>query len=74
MAQNFWGAIIAWTACFVLTVLISLATPPKPRAELAGLVYGLTGREREHTPWQRRPAVLATAVLVLTLALNVIFW
>src|SRR5262249_49738737 len=24
MAQNFWGAIFAWSACFILTVLISL--------------------------------------------------
>src|SRR5581483_10409130 len=26
MAQNFWGAIWAWTTCFVLTTAISLAT------------------------------------------------
>jgi SSS family solute:Na+ symporter len=75
MAQNFWGAIVAWTACFAITVLISLGSRPRPRAELAGLVYGLTGREPvADTPWHQRPAVLATAVLVLTLALNVIFW
>ena len=26
MAQNFWGAIVAWTGCFVLTIAISLFT------------------------------------------------
>src|SRR5437016_5874312 len=28
MAQNFWTAIFAWTACFVVTIVISLATKP----------------------------------------------
>ena len=26
MAQNFWTAIVAWTTCFVATIVISLAT------------------------------------------------
>ncbi len=26
MAQNFWGAIVAWTGCFVLTIAISVVT------------------------------------------------
>ena len=29
MAQNFWGAIWAWTVCFVATALVSLATSPR---------------------------------------------
>src|SRR6185503_16987893 len=44
MAQNFWGAIAAWTTCFVATVAISLATMPKADGELRGLVFGLTER------------------------------
>src|SRR5258706_1045933 len=28
MAQNFWMAIMAWTTCFVMTILLSLATKP----------------------------------------------
>jgi len=41
MGQNFWMAIVAWTSCFVLTVLISLATKQaqKRTQELTGLVY-----------------------------------
>lgn len=75
MAQNFWGAIWAWTTCFMLTIAISLATRPRPEGELRGLVYGLTPMpEHGHEPWHRRPAVLAAFVLVVTIALNVLFW
>ncbi len=74
MAQNFWGAIWAWTICFVVTIAISLATRPRAAEELRGLVYGLTPvPEHAHEPWHRRPAVLAVIVLVATIALNLIF-
>ena len=42
MAQNFWIAILAWTTCFVVTIVVSLVTRPRPEADLKGLVYGLT--------------------------------
>ena len=42
MAQNFWIAIIAWTACFVVTIVVSLMTKPKPIGELKDLVWGAT--------------------------------
>jgi SSS family solute:Na+ symporter len=75
MAQNFWGAIWAWTSCFLITIAISLATRPRPQEELRGLVYGLTAMpEHGHEPWHRRPAVLAVFVLVITIGLNLIFW
>jgi SSS family solute:Na+ symporter len=75
MAQNFWGAIVAWTTCFVATGAISLATVAKPDAELRGLVFGLTERSTsEEARWHHRPAVLAGIVLTLTAALNVVFW
>ena len=31
MAQNFWTAIYAWTACFIVTILISLADHDRER-------------------------------------------
>ncbi|MDB4947814.1 MAG: sodium solute transporter superfamily [Gemmatimonadetes bacterium] len=75
MAQNFWTAIWAWTACFVVTIAVSLVTKPRPEAELRGLVYSLTERARsEGEPWYRRPGVLAVVVLAMTLALNLIFF
>jgi SSS family solute:Na+ symporter len=76
MAQNFWTAIIAWTSCFVATILISLVTRrEKTDAELGGLVYSLTPRIKDHElAWYKRPATLGTVVLALTLVLNIIFW
>ena len=75
MAQNFWTAIWAWSTCFVVTILVSLVTRPRPESELKGLVYSLTSRPRDlNTVWYLRPAALATAVLAMTLALNIIFW
>jgi SSS family solute:Na+ symporter len=75
MAQNFWGAIWAWSACFVVTILISLVTAPRKPEELKGLVYSLTPRiDGGEQPWYKRPAVLATVVGVLTILLNVYFW
>jgi SSS family solute:Na+ symporter len=34
MAQNFWIAIFAWSTCFVVTIVVSLATAPKAESEL----------------------------------------
>ena len=75
LAQTFWTAIVAWTTCFVVTIIVSLATRPRPDAELRGLVYSLTDRPNDQAlPWIRRPWVLAAAVLGLTLGLNFLFY
>ncbi len=75
MAQNFWIAIVAWTVCFVLTVLVSLVTVPKANEELKGLVYGLTKLPAdEHEPWYKRPSQLAIIVGVCAIVLNILFW
>ncbi len=76
MAQNFWTAIVAWTACFVATIVISMATRrTKSDEELHGLVYALTPRITNHDlVWYKRPATLAVVVLGLTLVLNILFW
>ena len=75
MAQNFWTAIWAWTVCFVVTIVVSLVTKPRPDAELRGLVYSLTEKLKDHgEPWYRRPATLGIVMIALTLVLNVVFW
>jgi len=76
MAQNFYGAIYAWTTCFVVTIIISLITrQQKPDDELRGLVYSLTPRIKEHgVPWYKQPAALGVVVLVAAIVLNIIFW
>jgi SSS family solute:Na+ symporter len=75
MAQNFWIAIFAWSACFLVTLLVSLATKPRPEAELKGLVYGMTEllHDRDQ-PWYKRPLPLACVVGVALLGLNLWFW
>jgi solute:Na+ symporter, SSS family len=75
MAQNFWGAIWAWTVCFLVTIAVSVATSPKPAEQLKGLVYGLTPHQSDAgLPWHHRPATLALIVIVLLAGLNVVFW
>jgi SSS family solute:Na+ symporter len=76
MAQNFWTAIWAFSACFVATVGVSLATRQrKSEPELAGLVYSLTPRPKEEdVAWYKRPAILGVGMLALALVLNIIFW
>jgi SSS family solute:Na+ symporter len=75
MAQNFWGAIWAWTVCFLVTIAVSVATAAKADSDLKGLVYGLTPHESDAgLPWHRRPAALALVVIVLLAGLNVLFW
>jgi SSS family solute:Na+ symporter len=74
MAQNFWTAIWAWVTCFVVTIVISLLTRPRPEKELVGLVYSLTERPNEgHLPWYKRPAYLGVIVLGLAVVLNLVF-
>jgi SSS family solute:Na+ symporter len=74
MAQNFWMATFAFSACFIVTILISLATRPKPAAELVGLVYGTSEIPHEgDQPWYQRPWPLAIAVVILVVALNFMF-
>jgi SSS family solute:Na+ symporter len=76
MAQNFWTAIWAFCACFVVTVVVSLATKRrKTDDELAGLVYALTPKPEEgHLSWYQRPTMLGAGILALALALNIVFW
>jgi len=75
MAQNFWIAICAWSVCFVVTLVVSLATAPRLENELQGLVYGLTPIPHDAgEPWYRRPGPLAVVVGVALLVLNLIFW
>jgi len=76
MAQNFWLASFAFAACFVLTLLISLATQrTKSDEELKGLVYSLTPKLKdEDQAWYLRPAVLGVILLMCCAILNIIFW
>lgn len=75
MAQNFWLASFAFTACFVLTLGISLVTQrTKSDEELKGLVYSLTPKIKDHEQaWYLRPATLGLVLLACCVVLNLIF-
>lgn len=75
MAQNFWLASFAFTACFVLTLTISLATQrTKSDEDLKGLVYSLTPKIKDtEQAWYLRPATLGIVLLLCCVALNLIF-
>jgi len=74
MAQNFWTAIIAFSTNFVVTIIISLLTKPRPESELVGLVYSLTPKPvTTHMKWHEKPATLAWALLIVLVVMNFIF-
>jgi SSS family solute:Na+ symporter len=74
MAMNFYGAIWAFSINFIVTVIVSRFSAPKPEAELVGLVHSLTPKpETSHLVWWKRPEVLGIAILLGAIALNIFF-
>ena len=74
MAQNFYGAIYAFGVNFIVTVVVSLLTKPRPDAELVGLVHSLTPKPAHlNIAWWKRPEALALAILLVAVALNIFF-
>ncbi len=75
MAENLYRALWSWVICVVVTVVVSLVTKPVPRAELAGLVYGVTPIPDDGATsiWQK-PIFWACVVITIFFVLNLIFW
>ena len=75
----FLSASAAFVVDIVLSIVVSLATAPKPVEELRGLVYSETPREdlvdpdEASHPWYQRTIPLAGVAVVLVVILNVIF-
>ena len=60
---------------FIVTIVVSLMTKPRDERELVGLVYSLTERPKDDGGvWYNRPLTIGIAVLLLTAALNFLFW
>lgn len=76
MAQNFWTAIYAFTACLLVTIIISFATKQlKTNEQLKGLVYALTPKEVDDSKyWYQKPETLAIIVGAIAIILSVLFW
>jgi SSS family solute:Na+ symporter len=77
IAADFWGAIVAFVADAVVTVVVSLATQPKPVEELDGLVWGMEAKRepesRRDRLWWRNPRLLGGVALAIVVVLNIIF-
>lgn len=75
MAENLYRFIWSWLVCVVVTILVSLATKPRPDSELRGLVYGLALMPSDDVvPFYRRPIFAAVLVAAVFVSLNIIFW
>lgn len=74
MAQSFMVAIVAFSVCFILTIIISLFTKPHDEKQLVGLVYSLTPKpNNKDLVWYKRPVTIGIVILILTTILNLIF-
>jgi SSS family solute:Na+ symporter len=75
LAQDMYQALWSGLVCVAVTVVVSLATTPKPAAELNGLVYGATPIPREeNVPLIQRPIFWAGVAFALFLILQWVFW
>src|SRR6266566_495106 len=75
LAQDMYQALWSFIVCVTVTVVVSLATQPKPDAELAGLVYGLTEVPSVgDVPIYKKPLFWAAIVVIVFVILNIIFW
>ena len=75
MGQAFIVAAFSWIANFVSTIFVSLITKPKPDEELKGLVYSLTEKVyANESKWYLKAGPLGLILLLITIALNILFF
>ena len=75
MGQAFIVAGVSWIFNFFTTIIVSLATKPKPDEELKGLVYSLTEKPKFHEQkWYLRVVPLGLVLLAITILLNILFF
>jgi len=75
LAEDMYRALWSCLINVVVTVLVSLATKPKPEQELEGLVMGVTQIPKEvGVPLLAKPAFWAVVAVIAFLILQWIFW
>jgi SSS family solute:Na+ symporter len=74
MSANFYGAMVGWAACFIVTAAVSTMTSRKLFAELTGLVYAPQPRAAGERDIFLGPWGFAAAILAVCIALNWWFW
>ena len=78
--SNFYAAIAAFVVDAIVTVLVTLVTPPKPREELLGLVWGIPDPNSPNIAdlakphaWWESPKLLGYSALGIVLVLSIVF-
>ncbi|WP_338042572.1 sodium:solute symporter family protein [Occallatibacter savannae] len=75
MAENMYRALWSVIVAILVNVVVSMATKPKPAAELEGLVYGATKiPEEEPVPIYKNEWFWTAVATVMFCALNIYFW
>lgn len=75
MAENLYRALWSLLICLLVTIIVSLFTAPKPKEELAGLVWGYTRFPKaEPVPFWKTPLFWAAGVAVFFGVLQWLFW
>ncbi|MGH9484607.1 MAG: sodium:solute symporter family protein [Terriglobales bacterium] len=75
MAEDMYRALWSWIIAVIVTVIVSLATAPRPEAELEGLVYGCTLLPDEgELRLRQRPWFWAVVMIVVLFIANIVFW
>lgn len=75
----FVAASLAFVVDIIISIIVSMATKPKPDEELVGFVRSVTPKENltdaaeNDLPWYRRTVPLGMLCLVLVLILNIVF-
>jgi len=77
---NFYGAIAAVLVAWLVMLLVTMVTPPKPREELAGLVWGEPDPNSPDAAaaahvrtWWESPWLLGGGALLITLVLSLVY-
>jgi SSS family solute:Na+ symporter len=71
MSANFYGAIVAWTSCFIVTALLSVFTPAKSLEELADLTCWTATHQGIRIP--KTGLFLALAAIAICVLLSILF-
>jgi SSS family solute:Na+ symporter len=75
LAEDMYRALWSCLIGLIVTVGVSMATKPKPDAELVNLVYGVTNIPKEDAvPLVERHAFWAVVAIGIFLVLQWIFW
>jgi SSS family solute:Na+ symporter len=80
MIGNFHRSIVAWTVCFIVTLVISYLTKPKAESELKGLCMGIRDGEMDGALALKKDSIFASPgfwgviLLLVTVYLNCLFF